>query len=97
MSVIVLGKSRSSGRMRVTPASMEPDHRSTIRSMTISKGSPSRSGRLETTIASLNSPSALGRDAVMPLLPMRALRPCRWWKRSSSVLSSRIWVAIQQN
>ena len=30
--------------MRVTPASMEPDHRSTIRSMTISKVSPSLRG-----------------------------------------------------
>ena len=41
-------------------------------------------------MASLNSPRALGREAVMPLLPMRALRPCRWWNRSSSVLSNRI-------
>ena len=47
--------------------------------------------RLEMTIASLNSPRALGREAVMPLLPIRALRPWRWWKRSSSVLSSNIW------
>lgn len=75
MSVMVLGKSSSSGRISVTPASMLPDHRSTILSIWISNSSPSRSGLLLITIASLNSDSALGRLAVRPVLEIRALRP----------------------
>ena len=75
MSVIVLGKSRSSGLMRVTPASMLPLHRSTILSSWISKSSPSRRGLLLITIASLNSERALGLLAVRPVLEILAFLP----------------------
>ena len=39
-------KKKLSCLISVTPASMDPDHRSTIRSIWISNSSPSRSGRL---------------------------------------------------
>ena len=74
----VFGKSRSSGLISVTPASIDPDQRSTVCSITISKTSSSRRGRLDITMASLNSPKALGRVADRPLLLIRALRPDKW-------------------
>ena len=72
------------------PASIDPLHRSTILSIDTSKSSLSRSGRLLMTMASLNSPRALGRDAVLPPLVMVALRPCKWWNRRSSDTESRL-------
>ena len=65
---MVLGNSRSSGLIKVKPASIEPDQRSTIRSITISKSSPSLKGLFDIIMASLNSPRALGLEAVAPLL-----------------------------
>lgn len=74
----------SQKRCKDIPASMEPDQRSTILSIVTSNSSLSRSGRVDMTMASLNSPRALGRDAVLPLLLMLALRPWRWWNLRSS-------------
>jgi hypothetical protein len=68
----------ASGLINVTPASMLPLHRSTMRSIWISNISPSRSARFDMTIASLNSLSALGRLAVRPAFRIRAFRPCKW-------------------
>lgn len=85
MSVIVLGNSSSSGLIRVTPASSDPDQRSTIFSMITSNSSLSFRGRLLIIIASLNSPVALGLRQVRPLLAMVEFWPWMWWKRSSSV------------
>ena len=57
---------------------------STILSSDTSNSSLSRSGRLEMTMASLNSPRAFGRDAVRPSPDTIELRPWRGWKRSGS-------------
>jgi len=67
----------------LSPASIDPDQRSTIFSITTSNISPSRNARLLITIASLNSPNARGRDAVSPLLETRAFLPCTWWNLRS--------------
>lgn len=60
---------------RYPPASIEPDQRSTIFSTTTANISSSFKGRLLMTIESLNSPRALGLEAVLPPFDTLALRP----------------------